>query len=156
MLSRQRGLQLEAFGSILIVTVMLADRFLFTLQDGFVLTAAIVSAVFLTIGIRVVKRADEQAQQKAEKQKSSPILRHPFPQASCRTNTTAWGFSHLLRRFFAQNNPVFPAAYPTALPQNIANHIAGQKTKQKNQAGQHIAARLGLFHYEKNQEICCK
>lgn len=62
MLSRQRGLQLEAFGSILIVTVMLADRFLFTLQDGFVLAAAIVSAVFLTIGIHVVKRADEQAQ----------------------------------------------------------------------------------------------
>lgn len=62
MLSRQRGLQLEAFGSILIVTVMLADRFLFTLRDGFVLAAAIVSAVFLTIGIRVVKRADEQAQ----------------------------------------------------------------------------------------------
>ncbi|WP_125114978.1 hypothetical protein [Agathobaculum sp. Marseille-P7918] len=63
MLSRRRGLQLEAFGSILIVTVMLADRFLFTLQDGFVLAAAIVSAIFLTIGIRVVKRADEQAQQ---------------------------------------------------------------------------------------------
>ncbi|MGO5096315.1 hypothetical protein ACTQ34_10895 [Agathobaculum sp. LCP25S3_E8] len=71
MLSRQRGLQLEAFGSILIVTVMLADRFLFTLQDGFVLTAAIASAVFLTIGIHVVKRADEQAQQEAEKQQSS-------------------------------------------------------------------------------------
>ena len=34
---------------------MLADRFLFTLQDGFVLTTAIISAVLLTIGIRVVK-----------------------------------------------------------------------------------------------------
>lgn len=66
MLSRRRGLQLEAFGSILIMTVMLADRFLFTLQDGFVLAAAIVSAIFLTIGIRVVKRADEQAQQKTK------------------------------------------------------------------------------------------
>ena len=41
-LSRRRGLQLEALGSVLISTVMLADRFLFTL--------------------RVVKRADEQAQ----------------------------------------------------------------------------------------------
>ena len=41
---------------------MLADRFLFTLRDGFVLSAAIVSALFLTAGIRVVKRADEQAQ----------------------------------------------------------------------------------------------
>ena len=66
MLSRQRGLQLEAFGCILIVTVMLADRFLFTLQDGFVLAAAIISAVFLTVGIRVVKRADEQEQQKPQ------------------------------------------------------------------------------------------
>lgn len=67
MLSRQRGLQLEAFGSILIVTVMLADRFLFTLQDGYVLAAAIVSAISLTIGIRVVKRADEQMRQDDEK-----------------------------------------------------------------------------------------
>ena len=39
---------------------MLADRFLFTLQDGFVLTTAIISAVLLTIGIRVVKRHDEE------------------------------------------------------------------------------------------------
>ena len=43
-LSRRRGLQLEALGSMLIFTVMLADRFLFTLQDGFVLTTAIISA----------------------------------------------------------------------------------------------------------------
>lgn len=41
---------------------MLADRFLFTLQDGFVLTTAIISAVLLTIGIRVVKRHDEENQ----------------------------------------------------------------------------------------------
>lgn len=60
-LSRRRGLQLEALGSILICTVMLADRFLFTLQDGFILAMAILSAVFLTIGIRVVKHADENA-----------------------------------------------------------------------------------------------
>ena len=64
-LSRRRGLQLEALGSVLICTVMLADRFLFTLQDGFVLTTAIISAVLLTIGIRVVKRADDKAQDEA-------------------------------------------------------------------------------------------
>ena len=52
----------EALGSVLICTVMLADRFLFTLQDGFVLTTAIISAVLLTIGIRVVKRHDEENQ----------------------------------------------------------------------------------------------
>lgn len=61
-LSRRRGLQLEALGSVLICTVMLADQFLFTLQDGFVLTTAIISAVLLTIGIRVVKRHDEKNQ----------------------------------------------------------------------------------------------
>ena len=61
-LSRRRGLPLEALGSVLICTVMLADRFLFTLQDGFVLTTAIISAVLLTIGIRVVKRHDEENQ----------------------------------------------------------------------------------------------
>ena len=41
---------------------MLTDRFLFTLQDGFVLATAIISAVLLTIGIRVVKRHDEENQ----------------------------------------------------------------------------------------------
>ena len=38
----------------------LADRFLFTLQDSFVLATAIISAMLLTIGIRVVKRHDEE------------------------------------------------------------------------------------------------
>ena len=61
-LSRRRGLQLEALGSVLICTVMLADRFLFTLQDNFVLACAIVSAVALIVGIRVVKRHDEENQ----------------------------------------------------------------------------------------------
>ena len=60
-LSRRRGLQLEAFGCILIITVMLADRLLFTLQDGFLLACAVISAVSLIIGIRVVKHADEAA-----------------------------------------------------------------------------------------------
>lgn len=62
-LSRRRGLQLEAFGSVLIVTVMLADRFLFTIQDGFILTCAVISAAALILGIRTVKRADEEARQ---------------------------------------------------------------------------------------------
>ena len=62
-LSRRRGLQLEAFGSVLIVTVMLADRFLFIIQDGFILTCAVISAAALILGIRTVKRADEEARQ---------------------------------------------------------------------------------------------
>ena len=61
-LSRRRGLQLEAFGSLLIVTVMLADRFLFSIQAGFILTCAVISAAALIFGIRIVKRADEEAQ----------------------------------------------------------------------------------------------
>lgn len=65
-MSRQRGLQFEAFGCILIVTVMLADRFLFTLQDNFVLACAIVSAAALATGIRAVKRADERARAEAD------------------------------------------------------------------------------------------
>lgn len=63
-MSRQRGLQFEAFGCILIVTVMLIDRFLFTLQDGFLLACAVISAITLIIGIRVVKKADDALQQK--------------------------------------------------------------------------------------------
>lgn len=61
-LSRRRGLQLEAFGSVLIVTVILADRFLFIIQDGFILTCAVISAVALILGIRTVKRCDEETQ----------------------------------------------------------------------------------------------
>ena len=61
-LSRRVGLQLVALGSVLMCRVILADRFLFTLQDGFVLTTAIIAAVLLTIGIRVVKRHDEKNQ----------------------------------------------------------------------------------------------
>ena len=60
-LSRRRGLQLEAFGSSLIVTVMLIDRFLFSVQDGFILTCALLSAAALIVGIRTVKRADDEA-----------------------------------------------------------------------------------------------
>ena len=65
-LSRRRGLQLEAFGSILIVTVMMADRFLFPIQDGFILTCAVISAAALILGIRTVKRADEASVQVGE------------------------------------------------------------------------------------------
>lgn len=60
-MSRQRGLQLEAFGCVLIVTVMLIDHYLFSLQRNFLLGCAILSAIALTVGIRAVKRADERA-----------------------------------------------------------------------------------------------
>lgn len=72
-MSRQRGLQFEAFGCILIVTVMLTDRFLFALQDSFVLACAIVSAAALITGIRAVKRADERAQAEADAARDIPV-----------------------------------------------------------------------------------
>lgn len=72
-MSRQRGLQFEAFGCILIVTVMLIDRFLFPLQDNFVLSCAVVSAVALIIGIRAVKQADEHAQKDADAAQDIPV-----------------------------------------------------------------------------------
>lgn len=72
-MSRQRGLQFEAFGCILIVTVMLIDRFLFALQDNFVLACAVVSAVALIIGIRAVKQADERAQKDTNTAQDIPV-----------------------------------------------------------------------------------
>lgn len=57
-MSRTQGQQLQAMGCILIVTVMLLDRFFFSIQDGFLLAAAILSAGLLIAGIGIVKRAD--------------------------------------------------------------------------------------------------
>lgn len=70
-LDRRQGLHLEAFGSILIITVMLTDHFLFSIQDGFILACAILSAITLAIGIRTVKYWDdvklrEESLEKAE------------------------------------------------------------------------------------------
>ena len=56
-MSKTQGQQLQAMGCILIVTVMLLDHF-FSIQEGFVLAAAILSAALLIAGIQIVKRAD--------------------------------------------------------------------------------------------------
>ena len=58
-LTRDLGLQLQYFGCVLIVTVMLTDRYLFGVQNKFILTCAIISAIFLTAGIRIVKKFDQ-------------------------------------------------------------------------------------------------
>ena len=57
-MSKTQGPQLQAMGCILIVTVMLLDHFFFSIQEGFVLAAAILSAALLIAGIQIVKRAD--------------------------------------------------------------------------------------------------
>lgn len=74
-MSRQRGLQFEAFGCILIITVMLIDRYLFGLQDGFILACAVVSAITLIIGIRTVKLADEKAEEEMLRQSREETLK---------------------------------------------------------------------------------
>lgn len=50
-MTKEHALILQNIGMILIVTVMLMDHFVFTLQDGFLLVCAIVSAALLIIGI---------------------------------------------------------------------------------------------------------
>ena len=60
-MSRTQGQQLQAMGCI--VTVMLLDHFFFSIQEGFILAAACLSAVLLIAGIQIVKRADARAEQ---------------------------------------------------------------------------------------------
>ena len=62
-MSRTQGQQLQAMGCNLIVTVMLLDHFFFSIQEGFILAAACLSAVLLIAGIQIVKRADARAEQ---------------------------------------------------------------------------------------------
>lgn len=57
-MTKRQGTQLQIAGSILIVTVMLTDRFLFSLQNNFILFAACISAALLIAGIEIVKRIE--------------------------------------------------------------------------------------------------
>ncbi len=62
-MTKEHALILQNIGMILIVTVMLMDHFIFTLQDGFLLACAIISAVLLITGIvtRKILEAREEA-----------------------------------------------------------------------------------------------
>ncbi len=62
-MTKERALILQNIGMILIVTVMLMDRFVFTLQDGFLLVCAVISAVLLgtAIVVRRIFEAREEA-----------------------------------------------------------------------------------------------
>ena len=46
-MSRRNARMLQNFGMLLIVVVMLTDKFLFTLKDEFILVCAVVSAIAL-------------------------------------------------------------------------------------------------------------
>ena len=42
---------MKIMGSIIIVTVMLIDHFIFSVSDGFILVCAIISAILLSVSI---------------------------------------------------------------------------------------------------------
>lgn len=66
-MKRALGMRLKGIGCVLIITVMLTDRFLFTIQDSFILTMAILSAIMLIVGIFIVRIEDARIEAEAEK-----------------------------------------------------------------------------------------
>lgn len=54
-MSKQIALAMQRVGMILIVTVMLLDHFVFQIEEDFILTCAIISAVLLAISISRLK-----------------------------------------------------------------------------------------------------
>lgn len=66
-MSRMWGIRLQNAGMLIIVMVMLLDRFIFSIHDGFILGSAGVSAVLLIAGILVVKKHDMKEQEMKER-----------------------------------------------------------------------------------------
>lgn len=62
-MSKRQGQRLQGMGCVLILTVMLVDHFLFSIQEGFILAAACLSAALLIAGIRMVKLAEIRQEQ---------------------------------------------------------------------------------------------
>lgn len=54
-MSKQIALAMQRVGMILIVTVMLLDHFVFQIEEDFILTCAIISAVLLAVSISRLK-----------------------------------------------------------------------------------------------------
>ena len=54
-MSKQIAFAMQRVGMILIVTVMLLDHFVFQIEEGFILTCAIISAVLLAVSISRLK-----------------------------------------------------------------------------------------------------
>ena len=54
-MSKQIALIMQRAGMILIVTVMLLDQFVFQIEEAFLLTCAIISAVLLAVSITRLK-----------------------------------------------------------------------------------------------------
>lgn len=62
-MSKRQGQRLQGMGCVLILTVMLVDHFLFSIQESFILAAAGLSAALLIAGIRMVKLAEIRQEQ---------------------------------------------------------------------------------------------
>lgn len=54
-MTKQIALTMQRVGMILIVTVMLIDHFVFQIEEGFILTSAILAAIFLAVSINRLK-----------------------------------------------------------------------------------------------------
>lgn len=54
-MSKQIALTMQRAGMVLIVTVMLINQFVFQIEEGFLLTCAIISAVLLAVSITRLK-----------------------------------------------------------------------------------------------------
>ncbi len=67
--TRKAGLDLQMAGCIIIITVMLADRFLWTVNDRFILLCAFISAALIIAGMQIVKRRDQEAELLADHNK---------------------------------------------------------------------------------------
>lgn len=73
-LTKPQALTLQRLGMILIVTVMLTDRFLFPLKEGFLLTSAVISAAALILSITSLKliQVKEEAGKQEKYHKCTP------------------------------------------------------------------------------------
>jgi hypothetical protein len=58
-MTRQQGVNIQTAGMLIIVSVMLLDKFIFSIQEEFILVCAIISVVLMAVGIRAVKKADD-------------------------------------------------------------------------------------------------
>lgn len=65
-ITKGQALTLQRLGMVLIVTVMLTDRFLFSIREEFILVCAVISAAALILSITKLKLIEvrEEAKQK--------------------------------------------------------------------------------------------
>ncbi len=60
-MKRQLGIDLQRAGMLIIVIVMILDRFVFSIHTKFILFCAVLSATLLIWGIQIIKREEAKA-----------------------------------------------------------------------------------------------